>query len=188
MKSLHFTPRRHKHIVDTAHLLSSSFTPIVLISACGLITPSLYSRLGDISARIRAIHHQKIDLLKNHQDHDIEEMEMLLSMLDFQDEYVIEKARIVKRSLYCLLWSIASFLFCSVFAGASEISIWVGRAALATGILGVCLFLTGLGWAIKELSMSLAPLKEEKEHLRTVTAHYLERSRNGTRLKAAKSA
>ena len=174
--------------MNTTQLLSSSFTPIVLISACGLITPSLYSRLGDILSRIRLIHHQKIELLKNLNEHDFEEQQMLLDMLDSQSEQITDKARMIKKSLNCLLSAIAAFLFCSVFAGAEELSAWVGLAALVSGSVGVLLFLVGLGWAKRELAMSLEPLEAEQEHLKMVTAHYLAKSKMGARFKVAKSA
>ena len=171
-----------------AQLLSSSFTPIVLISACGLITPSLYSRLGELLSRIRLVHHQKIELLKNLHDHEFNEQQMLIEMLDSQSEQITDKARMVKKSLNCLLTAIASFLFCSVLTGAEDLNEWIGAAALGMGILGVLLFVIGLWWAKRELSLSLEPLEAEKEHLKVVTAIYMAKSRGATSLKVAKSA
>lgn len=160
----------------------------MLISACGLITPSLYSRLGEILARIRSIHHQKIELLKNLHDHDIDEQQMLLEILDSQIEQVTDKARMIKNGLYCLLAAIAAFLFCSVFAGAAELNEWLGTAALGLGILGIGLFLNGLRWAMREISLSLSPLEQENAHLKVVTAHYLAKSRSVKVMKFSKSA
>ena len=51
--------------METTHLLSASVTPIVLVSACGLVTLVLYNRLGAILARLRAFHQQKVELLQN---------------------------------------------------------------------------------------------------------------------------
>jgi hypothetical protein len=175
-------------MTTAAQLLSSSFTPIVLISACGLITPSLYSRLGDLLSRIRLVHHQKIDLLKNLHEHEFSEQQMLMDMLDSQSEQITEKARIVKNSLNCLLTAIAAFLFCSVFAGAEELNEWFGAAALGMGILGIFLFVVGLACAMWELSHSLEPLEAEKEHLKVVTAIYLAKSRRAKKLQVAESA
>ena len=171
-----------------SHLLSSSFTPIVLISACGLVTPSLYSRLGEILNRIRLFHHQKIELLKNLHEHELDEQQMLLDMIDSQIEQVTDKAKMIKKGLYCLLAAIAAFLVCSVLAGAAELHEWVSMAAFGMGMVGVTLFLVGLAWAMRELSLSLTPLEEESEHLKVVTAHYLAKSRMGRKLKIAESA
>lgn len=158
-----------------------------MISACGLITPSLYSRLGEMVNRIRLIHHHKIELLQNHYQHNPKEMQMLLDMLDSQSEQITEKAKMIKTSLYCFLCAIAAFLFCSVFAGADELYEWVGTAALGAGVLGVGLFLAGLGWALRELSLALDPLQAEKEHLKVVTGIYLAKSTDGTILKASET-
>ncbi len=179
---------RDRIMPTAAQLLSSSFTPIVLISACGLVTPSLYNRLGELTTRIRLIHHQKVELLKNLHEHEYSEQEMLLDMLDSQSEQVLDKARLVKASLNCLLLAIAAFVFCSVFTGAEELNEWIGTAALAMGSLGVALFLSGLGWVMRELSLSLEPLQAEKEHLKAVTAIYLSKSRGSRTLKVAESA
>jgi protein-S-isoprenylcysteine O-methyltransferase Ste14 len=113
---------------------------------------------------------------------------MFLDMLDSQIEQLTDKAKMVKQSLYCLLSAIASFLFCSVFAGAANLNEWVGLAALGTGTLGICLFLMGLGWAMRELSQSMIPLEEANDHLKVVTAHYLAKEQNGTNFKMAQSA
>lgn len=175
-------------MTTAAQLLSSSFTPIVLISSCGLITPSLYSRLGDLVARIRQVHHQKIELLKNLHDHEFHEQQMLIDMLDSQSEQITDKARMVRKSLNCLLSAIASFLFCSVLTGAEDLHDWVGAAALGMGILGVILFVTGLVWAKRELALSLEPLEAEKEHLKIVTEIYMKRSRESRPLKVVEVA
>lgn len=174
--------------MNNNQLLTSSFAPIVLISACGLITPPLYSRLGDILNRIRAFHHQKIELLKNLHEHEIEERHMLLTMLDSQIEQVTEKARMIKRGLHCLLEATAAFLVCSVLAGAAELHQWLGMAALGVGVLGVVLFLAGLGWAMRELSHSLRPLEDESDRLKVVATHYLRKSKDMSQFKIAESA
>lgn len=175
-------------MTTAAQLLSSSFTPVVLISACGLITPSLYSRLGELSSRIRLVHHQKIELLKNLHEHEFHEQQMLIEMLDSQSDQITDKARMIKKSLNCLLTAIACFLSCSVCAGAEELNEWMGTAALGMAIAGVSLFIIGLAWAMRELGLSLEPLEAEKRHLKIVTELYMSKSRGERTLKVAKTA
>ena len=165
-----------------------SITPVVLISACGLLTQSLYNRLGTILARIRTFHQQKIELLENLHKHEAAELQMLLEMLDSQIVQVTVKARMIRKGLYCLLAAIAAFLFCSLFAGVALIYEWVGTVALGMGILGMSLFLAGLGWAIRELMFSLTPSEKENVYLEALTAHHLKKSQGGIRLKVAESA
>ncbi len=98
-------------------MLSVAVTPIVLISACGLVTLALYNRLGTILARIRAFHQQKIELLGKLQRDDAVDPEPLLDLLDAQVVTVTVKARMIQKGLFCLLAAIAAFLLCSLFVG-----------------------------------------------------------------------
>jgi len=165
-----------------------SVTPVVFISACGLVTLALYNARGAILAQIRAFHQQKIELLKNLHKHAVVEQEPLLDMLDSQIVEVTVKARMIQKGLYCLLAAIAAFLLCSLFAGATVLHEWVGMVALGMGFLGLSLFLIGLGWAMRELTLSLIPLEEESAYLEVLTAHHLAKSQDGKMLKVAKSA
>jgi hypothetical protein len=169
-------------------LLSASVTPIVLVSACGLVTLALYNRLGAILARLRAFHQQKVELLKNFHEQEGDELLMLLEMLDSQIEGVTVKAKVMQKGLFYLLTAIAAFLVCSLFAGAAELHEWIGLVALGMHFVGICLFLVGLGWAMRELTLSLTPLEEESAYLAVLTAHHLEKSRSGNKPRLAKCA
>lgn len=175
--------RTHGHApaLDTSHLLVVAATPVVLISACGLVTLALYNRLGAILARLRAIHQQKIGLL----DDPPSDQAILLDMLDSQIVAVTRKGRLIQNGLCCLLAAIAALLLCSVFAGASVVYEGVGIIALGTGVLGVFLFLAGLGWAMKELTLSLTPLEEETAYLDALATHRSAQARGGRQLKIA---
>jgi hypothetical protein len=174
--------------LDASHLLSVSVNPVVLISACGLVTLALYNRLGSILARIRAFHQQKLDLLNNLHKHESVEQVMLLDMLDSQIECVTEKASMIQKGLYCLLMSITAFLICSLLVGAIVLHEWIGIAALGMGFLGESLFLVGVGWAMREMRLSLTPLEEENVFLKAYTAHQLTKSQGRKRLEIAESA
>lgn len=177
--------------METSHLLSAMVTPGILVSACGLVTLALYNRLGGILARIRAFHLQKIDLLKSLKslrDHEAMETTMLLDLLDSQIVAVTIKARSIQKGLYFLLAAIAAFLLCSLFFGATVLNEWIGMVALGMGFLGLSLFLAGLGWAMRELTLSLTPLEEENTYLEVLTANQLAKSAGENRLKVAKRA
>lgn len=153
---------RQELALDTSHLLSVSATPVVLVSACGLVTLALYNRLGVILARIRAFHQHKIGLLESLDQHEPAEQQMLLEMLDSQIVGVTAKAKVIQKGLYCLLAAIAATLLCSLFTGEAVLHDWAGIVAITLGFLGLSLFLAGLGLAMWELTLSLTPLEEEK--------------------------
>ena len=164
-----------------------SVTPIVLLSACGLVTPAIYNRLGSILARLRAFQQQKVELLQNLHEQESDERLMLLEMLDSQIEKVTVKAKMVRKGLYYLLASIVVFLLCTLFTGATAWHEWVGMVALGMHFLGLSLFLVELGWAMRELTLSLAPLEEESADLKVLAAYHLEKSRSGHKTRLAKS-
>lgn len=167
--------------MDTSHLFSVAVTPVAMISACGLVTLALYNRLGAILSRLRAFHQQKLGLL----DDPHPDQASLLDMLDAQIVTVTRKGRLVQNGLRCLLAAVAALLVCSLLAGASVVWPWVGVVAVGTGVLGVVLFLAGLGWAMRELTLTLSPLEEETAYLDALTAHRSAQARGGRRLKIA---
>jgi len=174
--------------MDAFHLLSVSVTPLVPISACGLITLALYNRLGTIFARIRAFHQQKIELLEGLNKLEDDDAQMLLDMLESQIAKVTFKAKTIQKGLYCLLSAVLAFLLCSLFFSTAVLYEWSGVVAIVMHILGLFLFLAGIVCAIRELTLSLTPLEEESEYLEIVTAHRLAKSEYGKTFRIAKTA
>lgn len=174
--------------MDAFHLLSVSVTPVVLISACGLITLALYNRLGAILARIRAFHQQKIDLLEGLDKQASGDQAMLLEMIDSQVARITVKAKAIQQGLYCLLSAVLAFLLCSLLGPATVLYVWAGAVALGMHVLGLGLFLAGVGWAIRELTLSLTPLEEESAYLEILTVRHLAKSQGVQKVKVAKSA
>jgi hypothetical protein len=175
-------------LLDASRLLSVSATPVVFISACGLVTLALYNRLGNVTARIRAFHGQKSDLLDSLAQHDSDEMTMRLAMLDSQIKAVTTKAKVIQRGLICLLAAMGMYLCCSLLAGAAGLHEIVGFVALGMEVLGTLLFLAGLGWAVREMSLSIVPLEEESAYLEAVTARRLTMAKGESDLTVNKQA
>lgn len=178
-------PASRNPILDPSRLLLASTTPVVLISACGLLTLALYNRLGNVLARIRAFHGQKIELLDGFAKHDPDDFRLLLTMLDSQITAVTAKARVIQRGLLCLLAAMACYLCCSLFAGATAWHDSLGFVALGMEALGTLLFLSGLGWAVREMLLSIDPLEEESAYLDAVCKHRLATAKQLPNLKIA---
>jgi len=86
--------------MNAQQLLSVSVTPVVLISACGLIATALYSRLGAILARILGYHQKKLELLEYRKDRLTSERNLLLLVMDSQIAQMTAKARMIQRALF----------------------------------------------------------------------------------------
>lgn len=159
--------------MEVSHLLAASVTPVVLISACGLIMLALYNRLGAILSRLRAFHQQKLELLQGLDQRQADDTLMLLGLVDSQIDKVTLKAKVIQKGLYCLLTAVAAFLLCSLFAAVAVLRADFNLVALTMHFIGLSLFLAGIGWAIRELTLSITPLDEENAYLQTVTADHL---------------
>jgi len=159
--------------MDISRTLSASVTPVVLISACGLITLALYNRLGAILSRLRSFHQQKLDLLKSLDQGGPHDSEPLLAMVDSQIVKVTLKAKTVRKGLYCLLAAVVAFLFCSLFAAAAVMREDFSVVALTMHIIGLLLFVAGVCWAIGELALSISPVDEQSTYLESATVTQL---------------
>lgn len=151
--------------MNTQQLLSVSVTPVVLISASGLITLALYNRLSVILARIRVFHQQKIGLLESRRQQTALDYRLLLEMVDSQVAKVTAKAKMIQRGLFCLLGASLAFLSCSLLTALSVFHESIGMVALVAHLIGLTLFAGGLGWAMRELMLSVSPLEEEGFYL-----------------------
>jgi len=173
--------------MDTFHadMLALSVTPGILISACGVVSTALYNRMGVILARIRSYHQRKVELLSNHQHHEVVDPQSLLDLIDSQIVAVTAKAKMVRNGLYCLLAAIIAFLLCSVFAGIAMAYDWFGLVALASGLVAVCLFITGLGWALREVTCAISPLEEETAYLQVLSSQHTLKRQERAKLKIA---
>ena len=173
--------------MNAQQLLSVSVTPVVLISACGLIATALYSRLGAILARIRGYHQQKLEVLEYRKDRLTSERNLLLLVMDSQIAQMTAKARMIQRALFCLMCAILAFLLCSLLTAVAVFHDSIGVVALAADVIGLILFASGIGWALKELVLSLSPLEEESSYLKSLADEQQNRANNQERdfIKAA---
>lgn len=164
--------------MNTGQILSASATPVVLISACGLITLALYNRLATILARLRTCHQQEIDLLKQLDQNPSARAKSQLELVNAQTTKVTKKAKVIQKGLFCLLSSVVAFLGCSIFSAATVLHEQFGAAAVISHITGLLLFIFGIGWAIKELMMSISPLDDVSNYLEAaVSSHLLQLER-----------
>jgi predicted acyltransferase len=153
--------------MNVGQVLSASATPVVLISACGLITLALYNRLATILARLRACHQQQLDLLNRLDEDPSQHATSQLELVQAQASKVTQKAKFVQKGLFCLLSSVVAFLGCSILSAAAVLNEHFGTAAIVSHVAGLSLFIVGIGWAIKELTISISPLDEVSNYLET---------------------
>jgi len=83
-----------------------------------------------------------------------------------------------------LLVNEAGYVLEAQVIGESPPDAGFGLAALGFCLLGILLFFAGIGWATRELRLSLVPLEEENAYLQILAGHHLRQpSRESLRLR-----
>jgi len=103
----------------------------------------------------------------------LEHHQQLLNMLDVQTKRVYRRARIMRRSILCLLAAIASLTLCSLTTGVSLLvpGLNGGARVLAVGLFlgGMGLMFIGVVLAGVELWGSLEPVQLESQFVGRLT-------------------
>src|SRR6202034_1969261 len=109
--------------------------PVVMISACSLLSLAFYNRMAAIVSRLRSLQRECIEhqekLYANRAAGVPDEMlarrtEQLIAMQRFQTKAVLRRARFLQSALGCLLSGIGIFVICCLslelyaFEGANE--------------------------------------------------------------------
>ncbi len=172
-----------------SQIISASVVPVVIISACGLLCLAFYNRLASIVSRLRNFQRERLDqhqlyarcvaegrvdrlVLIRHQ--------RMLEMLEQQTTRVIRRARLIRRTLLCLLGTIACLTVCSLALGLGVR--WPNAAYVAVPVYfaGAGLLLAGVLFAFLEMVHALEPVELESDFVSRLSQEFAEPVENGT--------
>ena len=162
-------------------VLSSAVVPVIVISACGLLSLAFYNRLAAVVARLRALHRERLheqDFLDGptvRAETIRARHAQVLRMLEVQTTRVVGRARLLRATLLCLLSTIACLTACSLAAGLSVMLPRAVYAATALFITGMLLLLVAVSFAMREMMSALDPIEMESHFV----AGVLGERRNG---------
>ncbi len=163
-------------------IISASVVPVVIISACGLLSLAFYNRLGSIVSRLRTFQRERLheyDAWAKHlrtgaADETSEARHhRLLDMLEHQTKRVYRRARMIRHALLCLLGTILCLTLCSLATGLSVVWSPMRFAAEGLFIFGMLLLAGGVLFAFLEMRDSLEPVHLESRFVSQL-AHELE--------------
>ncbi len=148
-------------------------SPVLMISACGLLCLTYYNRMAVMVGRIRSFNSRRMELLEKRIKHRNEAGPGSLEALHRAHAHAVEeqvrallvRARLTRRTLVCLVCCIICMLTSSLSLGVSLMWEWVASAALAVFILGIAFLLIGMVMALRELRLSLTPVALEEDFL-----------------------
>src|SRR3982751_246916 len=99
-------------MLDLSKIIPAAVAPIIVISACGLLCLAFYNRLAAVVTRLRAFDRERLaeqDAVGRQRRSDepdesiIHGHQALLRALEVQTQHVIHRARLIRRTLFCLL-------------------------------------------------------------------------------------
>lgn len=157
---------------DTAVVIGQLATPVVMISAAGLITLGLFNRYAVVVGRSRTFANERVQLLKSASQgaaHGFGALDQLrLEALEAHSSGVLRRAGLIRAALQCLLASILAMLGSSAAIGLSLISqpLWfVAFLCFAVGLLAMA---AGVLLEMFELSLSLRDVRLENRLLHDI--------------------
>ncbi len=157
-------------IQDLSKIISAGAGPIIGISACGLLCLAFYNRLTAVVTRLRLFQRERLKAQAEigHQraseQPDLVSLKMnqeILEALQVQTTHVIRRARLIRRTLSCLLLTIACLSLCSLALSLSLIWSDLTLVAVPFFVAGLSLLILGVAFAILEMYRALDPIELE---------------------------
>lgn len=125
--------------VDIAQTIQLIIAPVVLITACMLFQNGVLVRYSSLGQRIRALAHERFELLRFGKVEDTFGLERL-QVIDRQLPLLIRRHRLIQKALLVIYSAIAIFIL-TMFA----IALTVALNATAIATITLALFLVGTG-------------------------------------------
>src|SRR6478735_6266049 len=103
---------------DLSKVVGVGVGPIIVISACGLLCSTFYNRITNVITRLRAFQRERLaeqNALDRETDEGVKSRRIeLLALLETQTDKLVYRVRLIRRTLFCLLVTIASLVLCSL--------------------------------------------------------------------------
>ena len=156
--------------VDLSRVVSAGVGPIIVISACGLLCSTFYNRMTNVVGRLRAFQRERLaEQVLLEKETDVAMRGRRCEMLDIlgqQTDSLVRRVRLIRWTLFCLLWTIALLVLCSLSLG---LSVMWGRIPLILAIvffaLGLGTLLGAVGFAMLDLKLAMDPVVLETSYV-----------------------
>lgn len=159
-------------------IISAGTGPIIVISACGLLCLAFYSRLSGLVSRLRLFHRERLkeqELLGIQRASErpdpaaVTMHQEMLEALEVQTTYLLNRAHLIRQSLFCYLLTIACLSVCSLGLGLSVLWPPLMITAVLLFIAGMTILVVGVIFAIMELSRALQPVELESRFISEIS-------------------
>jgi hypothetical protein len=146
-------------------IISVSVVPVVIISACGLLSLAFYGRLAALVARLRTFQREMLREQENWTREGLEDQRQLLEVLRTQTLRVTERARLIRLALLFFLSAVALLIVCSLTLALSWFFPLATVFAAIFFVLGLLSMFCGVVSAMLELRDSLEQVEFEARYV-----------------------
>ena len=144
------------------NIISMSVVPVVIISACGLLSLAFYGRLAAVVSRLRAFQREMLKEQEKREQTGEVEQARLIEVLRTQTQQVTRRARLIRLALWFFLVAVALLIVCSLSLVASWFVRQAAFLAAVFFVLGLLSMLGGIIAAMLELRGALQPVELEE--------------------------
>ena len=173
--------------IDLTKIVSASVVPVVIISACGLLSLAFYNRMAAIVSRLRGfqrerMHQQEaLQKLGDQKDAAAQKHWLVLELLELQTTHVIRRAKLIRLTLLFLLLTIGMLIGCSLALGLSVLLPTTIYVAIPLFVCGLLSMLAATITAAMELKRALEPVELESRFITDVLLDDVAACREGVK-------
>lgn len=142
-------------------IISLAVLPVVIISACGLLSLAFYGRLAAVVSRLRGFQREILVEQEKLERTGLVENARLLEVLRTQTEQVKRRARLIRLALLFFLGAVGLLIICSLTLAFT----WYARGAALVAavffVFGLVSMFCGIVAALVELRGALEPVELE---------------------------
>jgi hypothetical protein len=154
---------------DLNKVVTAGVGPIIVISACGLLCSTFYTRITNVIVRLRAIQRERMTeeshLLRETDPAARARRHELLGILGTQTDSLVRRIRVIRRTLFCLLSTIVAMVLCSLLLGLSMVVPSLIGWSVGFFILGLTMLLGAMAFAMVDLTIAIQPVVMESEYV-----------------------
>jgi len=147
------------------NIISMSVVPVVIISACGLLSLAFYGRLAAVVSRLRAFQREMLKEQEKREKTGDGEQARLIEVLSTQTQQVTRRAKLIRLALWFFLVAVALLIVCSLTLVASWFVRQAAFLAAVFFVLGLLSMLGGIVAAMLELRGALQPVELETRYV-----------------------
>jgi hypothetical protein len=160
-------------VIQTIQLI---IAPVVMVSACGVILNGLLSRYASVNDRLRAMAHERWDLLRTTRagdavsDQPAPLIAERLVEIDIQIPQLLRRHRQLRDAVLVLYVALLCFIACMfLIAAGTLLDVQpLAAATLSVFLVGACFVLAGVFFTTREVYHSHVALYYEAERVLTL--------------------